>query len=202
MTEVSPVESDGDVPSVQDTTTPRGTPPTTRRERSSGGVVVSLLLGAAAGAAGVWVMDRVGWFMYDNEDVAALQREHHARPGNLDVAHAAAGKAAALIGSRLPDQPNVPGMVVHYALGVLPGAVYGVLRRRVPAVRAGSGAAYGLALFVIMDETAAPLLGIAAGPSRYPWQAHARGAVAHLVLGVTTETVLRIATRTRRASRP
>ncbi len=71
-------------------------------------------------------MDRVGWFMYDNEEVSALQREHRARPGNLDVAHAAADKAAALIGRRLPDQPNITGMVVHYALGVLPGAVYAV----------------------------------------------------------------------------
>ena len=42
-----------------------------------------------------------------------------------------------------------------------------------------------------MDETAAPLTGIASGPGRYPWQAHARGLVAHLVLGITTEALLR-----------
>lgn len=152
-----------------------------------------LMLGAAAGAVGVWVMDRVGWFMYNNEDPAALQQEHQARPGSVDVAHAAVQKFAILMGhTRPPEQPNAAGIAVHYALGVVPGALYGVLRNRVPALRAGGGAVYGLALFAVMDETAAPLLGIASGPTSYPWQAHARGLIAHLVLGVTTETLLRV----------
>lgn len=201
MTKAGQTELHDGVPSRQGGATPEGIRGRTRRERASGGIFAGLLLGAVAGAGGVWVMDRVGWVMYDNERVSALQREHQARPGNLDVAHAAADKVAALVGHRLPHQPNAAGMVVHYALGVLPGAVYGVLRQRVPAVRAGNGAAYGLALFGIMDETAAPLLGIAAGPSRYPWQAHARGAVAHLVLGITTETLLHAATGNRGALR-
>lgn len=36
------------------------------------------LEGAAAGGVGVWVMDRVGWFLYRREDADALIREQGA----------------------------------------------------------------------------------------------------------------------------
>ncbi len=36
-----------------------------------------------------------------------------------------------------------------------------------------------------------PLLGLAAPPQDYPWQDHARAVVAHVVLGVVAEGVLR-----------
>ncbi len=41
------------------------------------------------------------------------------------------------------------------------------------------------------------LRGLASGPTAYPWQAHARGLVAHLVLGATTDAVLGAADRIR-----
>lgn len=71
------------------------------------------------------------------------------------------------------------------------GATAREASRRRPRLRAGYGALYGLALFVVMDEAAAPLTGSDSGPVRYPWQAHARGLVAHLVLGIITEVLLR-----------
>ncbi|WP_026548918.1 DUF1440 domain-containing protein, partial [Arthrobacter sp. Br18] len=95
------------------------------------------------------------------------------------------------------QQPGPGATVFHYALGMLPGALYGAVRRIRPSVRTGSGVLYGLALFVVMDETAAPLTGIASAPGRYPWQAHARGLAAHVVLGVTTEILLRATDRFR-----
>lgn len=74
--------------------------------------------------------------------------------------------------------------------GVLPAALYGVLRARVPALGAGRGAAYGLAGFV-GDLVGSPAAGLAAAPRRYPWRAHARSLAAHLVYGVVTEAVWR-----------
>ncbi|MBG6219000.1 hypothetical protein IWX75_003488 [Arthrobacter sp. CAN_A6] len=161
-------------------------------------IAVDMLLGAVAGAAGVWAMDRVGWFLYNHEDPAALEREHQARTGGKDVAHAAIEKAADMTGINLPTgEPNPAGIAMHYALGVLPGALYGAARHKVPALRAGNGALYGCGLFALMDETVDPALGIAAGPTHYPWQAHVRGLVSHIVLGITTETVLRASDRVR-----
>lgn len=161
-------------------------------------IALDVILGAAAGAVGVWTMDRVGWFLYNHEDPAALEREHQARAGGKDVAHAAIEKAAAMTGIDLPTgEPNSAGIAMHYALGVLPGALYGAARHEVPALRASYGALYGFGLFALMDETVAPALGIAAGPTHYPWQAHERGLVSHIVLGIATETVLRVSDRVR-----
>jgi hypothetical protein len=161
-------------------------------------VALDLLLGAVAGAAGVWVMDRVGWLMYEREDPSALAQEHRARPGDRDVAHAMVAKVGEVTGVDVPaEQPNSAGLAVHYGLGMLPGALYAAARHEVPALRAGNGAVYGLGLFAMNDELAAPLLGVASGPDAYPWQAHARGLVSHVVLGVVTESVLKLFDRAR-----
>ena len=47
-------------------------------------------------------------------------------------------------------------------------------------------------MFLVNDEILAPVLGLASGPAAYPWQAHARGLVGHLVLGAVTDTVLAV----------
>jgi hypothetical protein len=161
-------------------------------------VAMDMVLGALAGAAGVWVMDRVGWAMYDREDPEALAQEHRARPGGRDVAHAMVAKAGQVTGADVPtEQPNPAGIAVHYGLGMLPGALYGAARNEIPGLRAGNGALYGLGLSVMNDEVAAPLLGVASEPGAYPWQAHARGIVSHVVLGVVTESVLKLFDRLR-----
>jgi len=148
-------------------------------------------MGAIAGAAGVWLMDRVGWFLYRRDDPAALQREKAARVEGKDPAHVAAGKVARAFGITLsPSQPHPAGITVHYALGVVPGALYGPLRRRANGVGAGRGLLYGLSLFLVNDELLNPLMGLASGPAAYAWQAHARGLVAHLVLGASTDAAL------------
>jgi hypothetical protein len=161
-------------------------------------IAVDVVLGAVAGAAGVWVMDPVGWFMYDHEDPAALAQEHRARPGGRDVAHAVVAKVGELTGTDVSTgQPSAPGLAVHYGLGMVPGALYAIARNEVPALRAGNGALYGFGLFAMNDEVAAPLLGVASGPRAYPWQAHVRGLVAHVVLGIVTESVLKLFDRLR-----
>ncbi|WP_458115662.1 hypothetical protein [Arthrobacter sp. D2-10] len=190
----------------------------TEPERS---VAVDMLLGAVAGAVGVWAMDRAGWFLYNHEDKNAIARElqarkgdsdtqytdpekdaleqhPQARPAGKDVAHVGVEKAARITGINVhTGQPNPAGVALHYALGMAPGAMHAVIRRQVPAVKAGNGALYGFGLFVLNDELVAPSLGLASGPEEYPWQAHARGAITHTILGVVTESVLRLFDRLR-----
>lgn len=147
-----------------------------------------MLKGAIAGAVGVWAMDRVDWFMFDHEDPEARRRTEAVRPGGLDPAHRAAGQVARALGTELsPAQPHPAGIAVHYGLGVAPGALYGALRDRVPGVGAGRGLLWGLGLFALEDEIMNPAAGLAAKPGDYPWQAHARGLVAHLVYGFVTD---------------
>lgn len=159
-------------------------------------VMFNALKGAVAGAAAVWVMDRVGWYMYLREDEDALRRERDVRPNGLDTAHNMAASLAGLLGRQLkPAQPNGWGIGMHYALGMLPGALYGVLRHRVKGLSGGQGTLYGLGLFLLEDEVGGPALGLASGPLAYPWQAHMRGLVSHLVLGMVTDGVLRVMDR-------
>ena len=54
------------------------------------------------------------------------------------------------------------------------------------------GPLYGIGLFLAVDEIITPALGYASGPFAYPWQAHARGFFAHLILGTTTDIVLNL----------
>lgn len=88
--------------------------------------------------------------------------------------------------------------VMHYLLGMLPGAAYGALRERMPAVATGRGLLYGFTLFAVQDQVVAPALGLARGPRQYPWQVHARGLVTHLIVGLTMDAVLNAAGRVRR----
>ena len=156
-------------------------------------IAADMLLGALAGAVGVWVMDRVDWFNYIHEDSEARRRTQRVRPGGEDPAHVAAGMVEKAVGAELSlSQHHVAAMAVHYTLGIGPGALSGALRDRIPAVGAGRGTLYGLGLFLVEDEMINAATGLSADQRKYPWQAHARGLVAHLVYGVVTDTVLTV----------
>lgn len=162
-----------------------------RNGQEDGDVITDMVKGAIAGAVGVWALDKVTWWMWDREDPAALQQEREARPGGLDPAHVIANRAAEAMGTELtPKQPHPAGIGVHYSLGIMPGAAYGVLRKRVDGVGAAGGLLYGLGLFLMQDEALNPILGTSGKPGEYPWQAHARGLVGHLVLGAITHATL------------
>lgn len=152
--------------------------------------------GAIAGAAGVWLMDKVSTYLYQWESPETMKAEESARVEGKDPASVAAGRLADAIGAEpTKEQAAAAASGVHYALGVVPGAVYGALRPHLGLVGSGRGLAYGLALFLLNDEAIGPALGLASGPGSYPWQAHARGLAAHLVLGVTTDAVLDVLDR-------
>ena len=164
--------------------------------RTGGGLAGDMIKGAIAGAVGVWVMDRIGWAMYLHEDPEAFRQEKQAQVGGQYVAHVAAGRAAEFAGGRLsPQQQWRAGKSVHYAIGIMPGAAYGALRNHVEGLGAGRGLIYGLGLFLLMDEGVAPAMGWASGPTKYPWQAHARGLATHLALGAVTDAAFDVLDR-------
>ncbi len=153
-------------------------------------VAADLAKGALAGAAGVWVMDRVDWFMVEHGNQKAWQQTQDVRPNHMDPAHNMAGMAAKAVGLEPPPQPHPAGIATHYAVGMGPAALYGVARKHLPGGVMSRGLVLGLGMFLVEDEIINPLIGAAAPPTRYPWQAHARGLISHLVLGVVTEAVL------------
>ena len=158
-----------------------------RRERSSWWVDAAR--GAVAGALATWIMDlaTTGLFVAQSDEVTA--REEAARPEGRSSIGNLIARVEAMTGLGLDDsQRSLAEQAVHYGLGVAPGALYGILRDRVPLIGAGRGLPYGLALFVVNDEYLNTRLGLAGPYGDYPIETHWRGLVGHAVLGVTTDT--------------
>jgi putative membrane protein len=108
--------------------------------------------------------------------------------------------ARVLIGKEIQNA-NKPlaGQAVHYALGIGLGVAYGVAAEFRPSVTAGSGAAFGVVVATLLDETAVP----ASGLGEVPWKAgltsNLYAYASHLVFGGTAELVRRQVAGTLRA---
>ncbi|MGQ0561115.1 MAG: DUF1440 domain-containing protein [Gemmatimonadota bacterium] len=165
--------------------------------KSKADLLYDVATGAAAGGAATWLMGRATTVMYDREDAAAHAREERVRQGK-DAYVRAADKLAAAAGRTLTErQEKKLGAGLHWAFGIGMGALYGWLRHRRPEASAGYGLLFGAAFFLLVDEGANTALGITPPPNRFPWQAHARGLVGHLVYGAAAESLLRGADRAR-----
>jgi putative membrane protein len=160
-----------------------------------------VLKGAAAGAVGglvaSWVMNE---FSSVVQKVAESVSDGHNRKSQgsgqeqqEDPTMTTAEKISETVaGMRLNrEQKKKGGTVVHYAFGVLMGAVYGAAAEALPPVRSLAGLPYGAALFVGADEVALPVLGLSKKPTEYPLSRHLSGLGQHLVYGVTIEFVRR-----------
>ena len=79
--------------------------------------------------------------------------------------------------------------VVHYAIGALAGAAYGVAAELIPAVRAGYGTGFASILFMGGSQSLIPGFGF--GPEKSPG-GQGDGLSGHLVYGATLETTRRI----------
>lgn len=155
-------------------------------------LLTDTLIGAAAGAIGVWALDKVSTYMYAHERDELKQREQAARPNGASPSMAFAEQISDNL--RLdPDEEQLAkaSMTIHYMLGIAPGAVYSILWHRSKFIGSTYGAAYGLMLFLMMDEAVNTALGTTDVPQKFPKQAHLRGLVSHLALGVVTDVVIR-----------
>jgi len=151
-------------------------------------MIVSAVRGAIAGAVAVWLMDLVTSAMLDRQDPKVTKREEAARPNDQPALVNLVGRLEEQTGARLNrEQRDSLVPILHYALGVVPGAIYGVLRG-VRLARSVNGAFYGVALWAINDEYLNTRLGLAGPFDAYPPETHLRGLIGHIVLGITTDT--------------
>ena len=79
---------------------------------------------------------------------------------------------------------------VHIAYGLLVAAGYGVIRGRSRHV-VRDGLLFGAGLWLLGDELAVPLLGLADKPTAYHPSRHAQALVEHLAYGVAAATTAR-----------
>jgi hypothetical protein len=88
-------------------------------------------------------------------------------------------------------EKDVAGTVLHYAMGVTSGALYGALAEAMLEATAGAGLPFGMAVWAIADEGIVPAVGLSKSPTEYPLSIHAYAISSHLVFGLTTELVRR-----------
>jgi hypothetical protein len=138
-------------------------------------------------------MDKVTTVIYERLPEKTKRQENKARGGKLP-SEVAAQKGAKLAGRKLsPEQRKKIGGAIHWSLGVSSGALYGFIRNRSRFLGIGSGVAYGLAFYVVVDEAALSALGLSPPPTAFPWQTHARGLAGHLILGAILDGVFDLA---------
>jgi len=149
--------------------------------------------GAIAGAAATWAMDQVTTVMLAVQAPEVTAQEEAAQANGKSSVSNLVDRVEAETGLVVPParRPLVE-QAVHYALGAVPGALYGVFRRWIPFARARSGLVYGLGLFVVNDEYLNTRLGLASAPRAYPPETHLRGLAGHAVLGVGTESAIQL----------
>jgi hypothetical protein len=158
--------------------------------RSDRSILTDLIDGAIAGAVATWVMGKVTTFLYEKESPSARRREESARQGRTAFG-AAAERLADVAGTTLSDdQRQRYGKGIHWALGTGAGALYGILRDRLPDRALARGLTFGTMFWLIVDEGANPALGLTPGPMAFPWQAHARGLAGHLAFGAVADATL------------
>jgi hypothetical protein len=156
-------------------------------------LVLNAARGALAGAAATWAMDQVTTVMLALQAPEVTAQEEAARANGKSSVTNLVDRVEAQTGLAVPPARRaLVEQAVHYALGILPGAAYGALRRWIPFARAGSGLFFGLGLFAVNDELLNTKLGLASPPQAYPPETHVRGFVGHAVLGVATETGIQL----------
>jgi uncharacterized membrane protein YagU involved in acid resistance len=161
-----------------------------------GSLLGDLVCGAIAGAAATWMMDLVTTGMLQQQPADATERENEARPNGQSSLANLVDRIDSAAGLELDaGTKSSASQLAHYALGVVPGALYAAVRRRLPLVGSLRGLIYGATLWAVNDEYVNARLGLSAPWSAYPTETHVRGLVGHLVLGASTDTVLDVLRR-------
>jgi len=153
-----------------------------------------LVAGVLGGIVASWAMDRFQywWLSFDGGDERHLQqtqRDENTVDEPATVKTASAISAAVFGHSLTAKEKEIAGPAVHYAVGTTAGAVYGVAAEYQPNVTTLAGIPFGAAFWIVVDEGALPLLGLAKGPTTYPISIHAYALASHLVFGLTAEVV-------------
>jgi hypothetical protein len=147
--------------------------------------------GALGGLIGTWVMDLVTMALYEGQSSEVTAREEGARPNGKPSVDNVVDRLAATLGLDLAEEQRKQlTTAVHFGLGIVPGMVYAVAKRRVPLTAARNGLLYGFLLWAINDELLNTRLGFAGPFEAYPIETHWRGLAGHLVLGLVTDAAV------------
>ena len=173
-------------------------------------VLKGLAAGAIGGLVASWVMEefQFAWMKIsermqqngsDKTSSAAIAKQSESSEEEQEPATVKAAElvSESVFGHHLAkDEKKLAGDAVHYTTGGASGAVYGVAAEWIPEVTFGAGLPFGTAVWLVVDETSVPMLGLSKGPTAYPVSTHVYALASHFVYGLTTEVVRRGLRRT------
>ncbi len=179
-------------------------------------ILTNMLLGAVAGATASYVMAQVTHHLDEHQTRRAKEQEAEANrgkrasdgdventPGMVEQRGAwglssggsiAVEKVARMAGKELTSEERMGfeiALNVGLSMGV--GAVYALLRHRIPGANLGHGLIFGTTFWLLVDEVGNTVLGLTPPATEFPWQTHMRGLAGHMVFGMVAETVLALA---------
>jgi hypothetical protein len=181
-----------------------------RRARREGDVLKGLAAGVVGGLAAAWTMNQFQALL--SKTLAGEERSHGAQSMQQGTPDEGVGAELAAEGkdeeddtapARLANAISVgvtgrelskgekefAGTVLHYAMGVTSGAIYGAVAEGLPLVTVGAGLPFGAAVWTVADEGIVPAAGLSKSPTEYPLSIHLYAFASHLVFGLTTELV-------------
>jgi putative membrane protein len=168
--------------------------------RVEGDVWKGLVAGLIGGLVASWTMNRFQdlWMRLSvNDQMTDAQSANGASNEQDDTTvKAASALSEGILGHRLSsNEKKIAGSAVHYSLGTGVGGLYGAAAEVIPEVTTGAGIPFGAAFWLVVDETAVPLLGLSKGPTGYPLSTHLYALTSHFVYGLTAEVIRRAVRR-------
>ena len=163
-------------------------------KRSNRNALKGLVAGVVGGVVASWTVDRFQywWLSFGGGDERELQQApseegNQGEPATVKTASAICEGVFAY--SLTAQEKEIAGPIVHYAVGTSAGAVYGLAAEYEPDLTNLAGIPFGAVFWMVVDEGALPLLGLAKAPTAYPISTHAYALASHLVFGLTAEVV-------------
>ncbi|HXQ74275.1 MAG TPA: DUF1440 domain-containing protein [Pyrinomonadaceae bacterium] len=159
--------------------------------RQSERVLKGLAAGLVGGLVASWTMNRFQELWFSVADKGQSSAPGDEEPDDTTVRTASAISEGLFDHKLTTTEKKIAGPAVHYSLGTGVGGLYGAVAEVAPGVTAGAGLPFGAAFWLVVDEGAVPILGLAKGPTAYPLSTHVYALTSHFVYGLTTELVRR-----------
>ncbi len=162
----------------------------------TGNVWKGLVAGLVGGLVASWTMNRFQdvWMTLSVNDHSIDTQSANGDSKEQDdtTVRTASAISEGIFDHKLTDnEKRISGPTVHYSLGAGVGGLYGAVAEVVPEVTKGAGLPFGAAFWLVVDETAVPLLGLSKDPTKYPLSTHVYALTSHFVYGLTAELVRR-----------
>jgi hypothetical protein len=162
-------------------------------------ILSGLVAGLVGGLIASWTMNRFQdvWLKLADRQNGSGQGSMPTPGSNSEEQDDTTVRAASAISEGLFDhkltesEKKIAGPAVHYGLGTGVGGLYGAVAEVAPEITAGAGLPFGTAFWLVVDEGAVPLLGLAKAPNKYPLSTHVYALTSHFVYGLTAELVRR-----------